>query len=206
MENKRKYHRIPSELVPCTIDVDDVRISGLVADESISGAKIVGLDLLTMPFNKKLSLEYRNEKIEVHARNAIRAEDNSFMLGVVRTEMLDPERTNSDSNAMLINCYVKHGNACVICMPIHIESEKQIVIQLWDGVQFRVPRSSLAPMSRGERFAMLREPGCFEYTASMYGFDTSNTEENIQNLFEYEFGSYDDCPVAKLAVGAHAVL
>lgn len=202
MDNKRKYHRMPSsEPVPCTVAVDDIRISGVIANESISGARIVGLDLLMMPFNKELSLEFRNEKIAVHARNTSRDEDNKFVLGVVRHEMLDSDR-ETESTAMLINCYVKHGNACVICMPIHIESESQIVIQLWDGVQFRVPRSSLVPMSRGERFAMLSDPGCFEYTASMYGFDPTNTQQNLQDLFEYEFGTYTECPVAKLAIGS----
>jgi len=195
MDNKRKYLRRPSQPIPCTVTIDQVRINGVIADESISGAKIVGLDLLMMPFNKELSLEYRGETITVHARNTSRDENDKFVLGVVRSEMLEAER-KAASSAMLMNCYVKHGDVCVICMPIHIESESQIVIQLWDGVQFRVPRSSLEPMSRAERFAMLSEPQCLGYTASMYGFELTTVEETLQRLFEYEFGSYEGCPVA----------
>lgn len=198
MDNNRQYLRMTSQLVPCTVCVDQVRIAGVIADESISGAKIVDLDLLMLPFNKELSLEYRSEKISVHARNTTRDENNKFVLGVVRAEMLDAER-KAQSSAMLINCYVKHGDACVICMPIHIESETQVVIQLWDGVQFRVPRESLLPMSRSERFAMLRDPQCFQYTAGMYGFDTNPSDRNLQQLFEYEFGTYEGCPVAQMA-------
>lgn len=189
-----------SQPEPCTVAVDNARISGLVVDESISGAKITDLDLLMMPFNKEVSLEYHDQKVVAHARNTMRDESKKFILGVVRSETLDPEQ-REPTGAMLINCYVKHGEACVICMPIQIESESQVLIQLWDGVQFRVPRERLIPMSRIERFEMLKNnPTSLEYTAALYGFHQDSPQARLQDLFQYEFGMYDGCPVANLVV------
>lgn len=196
--DKRKYLRMQSQRDPCVITVDGVTFEGSVADESISGAKIVNLDLLMMPHNKQLSLTNRGASISVNARNASRAENGKFQLGVIRTELLEDESAD-DAPAMLINCYVQHGDACVICMPIHIESEEQIVIQLWDGVQFRVPRTQLRPMSRPERFEMLADPHSLEYTVAMYGFQSASPADDRRQVFDYEFGSYYDCPVTNMA-------
>lgn len=186
-----------SQHEPCVITVDGVTFEGMVADESISGAKIVDLDLLMMPYNKELQLTDRGSTISVNARNATRSENNKFELGVIRTELLGDD-SNEDSSAMLINCYVQHGDACVICMPIHIESEDQIVIQLWDGVQFRVPRTQLRPMSRIERYEMLADPHSLQYTVAMYGIKPGSPCEDRKNVFDYEFGSCSDCAVASL--------
>ena len=188
-----------SQLEPCTVAVDNARIPGLVADESISGARVTDLDLLMMPFNKQVTLEYNEQKIIAHARNTKRDENKKFVLGVVRAENLDVEQ-REPTTAMLINCYVKHGEACVICMPIQIESESQVLIQLWDGVQFRVPRTRLIPMSRTERFEVLQNPTSLEYTAALYGFEPNSPQASLHNLFQYEFGMYDGCPVAQMAV------
>lgn len=201
MADKRKFLRIKSQPEPCTVVVDQTNITGTIVDESISGAKIIGLDLMMMPFNKKLSLQYREENISVHARNTMRDEDGKFVLGVVRSEVLDAEQ-QADSSAMLINCYVKHGGACVICVPLQIESDSTVVIQLWDGVQFRVPRSQLFPMSRLERFEMLEDTTCLAYTTAMYGFENISIDFDRRQVFEYEFGNFDNCPVSQLALNA----
>lgn len=194
MENRRKYHRIPAHLEACTVRVDNVELKGSIVDESISGAGITGLDLLVMPYNKPLSVKYRDESFEANARHIGRQPDGQFNLGVIRRTELKPEDT-ADSPAMLINCYVQHGDAYVICMPIIIESDSQVLIQLWDGVQFRVPRSQLSPKSRLERYAMLDDLGCLQYTTEMYGLKSVSPEIDRKQLFEYEFGQYAHCPV-----------
>ena len=201
MFNKRQFLRMSSSPEPCTVAVDQSRIAGLITEESISGAKVTDLDLLTMPFNKALTLEFRGQEIAAFARNTMRDENNKFVLGVVRAESVDTEQSEPTA-AMLINCYVQHGDACVICMPIQIESESQILIQLWDGVQFRVPRTRLIPMSREERFRMLQNPKSLDYTSALYGFELNSPQSSAQNLFEYEFGTYPGCPVLEKAVAA----
>jgi len=194
MENRRKYHRIPSYSEACSVTLDNVILKGSIVDESISGVGVTGLDLLMMPHNKPLTIEYRDGSFEANARHVERQPDGQFNLGVIRREELDREEL-VDSAAMLINCYVKHGNAFVICMPILLESDSQVLIQLWDGVQFRVAREQLSPMSRIERFEMLSDLGCLQYTTEMYGFKSVSPEVNKLQVFEHEFGTYNQCPV-----------
>lgn len=181
---------------PCKLIVDHIELSGLMADESISGAKIVDLDLLMLPWNKPIQLEYREGKLDVRARNVFRGEDDKFTLGVVRSETLSKEQA-AVSTAMLVNCYVQYEDSFVICMPIHIESESHALIQLWDGVQFRVPRSQLKALSRIERYEMLADARCLAYTKAMYGL-TEETDSDRRLVFEHEFGVYEGCPIADL--------
>jgi len=193
--NRRKFHRIPSQAEPCSIIVDNLELNGLIANESISGASVTELELLMMPYNKALTLEYREGKMEVRARNIERTEDGKFQMGVIRSEAMPSEQLE-DSAAMLVNCYVQHQEAFVICMPIHIESEDHVLIQLWDGVQFRVQRSKLKPLTRTERFEMLADEYILNYTAAMYGFQVVSPEAGQQKVFEHEFGVYENCPIA----------
>ena len=196
--NRRKFHRITSQGEPCCLRVDNLELPGLLVDESISGAKVADLNLLMMPYNKSLTLEHRDGTIEVRARNVERMENGTFVIGLVRTETLSAEQLQ-DSPAMLINCYVQYEEAFVICVPIHIESENQVLIQLVDGVQFRVPSNQLKPLTRSERFEMLSNEHCLSYTAPMYGFQSESMESDRQNIFEHEFGVYENCPVAMVA-------
>jgi hypothetical protein len=191
--NRRKFHRIPSQGEPCTVKVDNLTLSGSIIDESISGAKVADLDLLMMPYNKQVTLEYREGKIDFRAMNVERTENGYFKMGVVRSELSEePE----GSNAMLVNCYVQHQEAYVICMPIHIESDNQVLIQLWDGVQFRVPRSKLFALSRSERFELLANDHILAYTAVMYGFQLVSPEVSRRQIFEHEYGTFDNCQLA----------
>ena len=191
---QRKFHRIAGSGEPCALELDTTQIHGRLSDESISGAKISELDLLMLPYNKQMNLSFREGEVDVRARNISRDENGKFRLGVVRSEMLSREQL-LPSTAMLLNCYVIHGGACVICMPVRVESETQALIQLWDGVQFRVPRDHLRPLTRTERYEMLADEKCQQYTAAMYGI--SPTQDDLQKmLFEHEFGEYESCPVS----------
>ena len=197
MENRRKYLRMSSGGEECTLTVDGIKLEGEIVDESISGIGITGLDLLMMPHNKPLTVEHRDGSFSGNARHVKRQEDGQFNLGVIReTELSSDEPL--ETAAMLINCYVKHGDALVICMPILLESDSQVLIQLWDGVQFRVPRSKLNPMSRLERFEILKDLNCLGYTAEMYGFPSASAEDARLQVFKHEFGQYEQCPVAHM--------
>ena len=193
MENRRKYHRLPSGNEPCIVRIDNVKLSGYIFDESISGVGIAGLDLLVMPYNKPLIVESRDITFGAHARHVGRRDDGQLDLGIIRKEELKPSELACTSS-MLINCYIKYDSAFVICMPIQLESNENVLVQLWDGVQFRVPRSQLFPMSRSERFTMLDDPVCQKYTAKMYGFESIDPTADQQRVFEYEFGKLTQCP------------
>ena len=190
--NRRKFHRIPGSLEQCILKMDSSQLVGSLADESIAGAKICEIDLLVLAYNKPMRLEYRDGAVDVRARNTTRDVDGKFILGLVRNETLSPEQLEL-STAMLVNCYVQYGEAYVICMPVRIETETHALIQLWDGVQFRVPRSQLKPLTRAERFEMLADEKCLSYTAKMYGI--SSDGDLRKEIFEHEFGVFEGCPI-----------
>ena len=77
---------------PCILNVDNVQLHGAIADESINGAKVVDLDLMMLPRNKPLTLEYRKGHFDVRARYLYRGKNGKFSLGLVRTEELPPEQ------------------------------------------------------------------------------------------------------------------
>lgn len=196
--NRRQFHRLPSQGEPCILNVDNLTLTGSIIDESISGAKVTDLDLLMMPYDKSLMLEYREGKIEFRSRNVERNDEGNFRMGVIRSESVPKDQTE-ESAAMLVNCYVQHHDAYVICMPIHIESPEQVLIQLWDGVQFRVPRTHLFALTRSERFEMLADEHVLSYTAAMYGFQFPTMEAGRRQVFEHEYGAHGNCHITMAA-------
>lgn len=190
--NRRQFHRFSPEPTPCVVTMDSVQLGGIVVDESINGAGICGLDMLMIPYNKKLTVTYRDESFSAIARRVTRRSDGRIKLGVVReSEVSDGDLV--PSNAMLVNCYVQLKDMLVICAPVELNNENQILIQLWDGMQFRVSRSQLVSLTREERFQLLGEEGILGQAVEMYGLGDQGA--GLRQVFEYEFGSYDECPV-----------
>ena len=192
--NRRQFHRFSGEPSPCVVAMDSVQLGGALVDESIAGAGICGLDLLMIPFNKSLTVTHRDESFQAFARRVARQADGRINLGVVRN---DADVDSTSSSAMLINCYVQLKDTLAICAPVAFEKDSRILIQLFDGMQFRVNRSQLISLTRKERFEMLGHERILEQAIEMYGLVDSAF--GARHVFEYEFGTYDECPVLQLA-------
>ena len=123
-----------------------------------------------MPYNKPIKLAYRGGEIDVRcSQHQPFTKTGRSDSASSAAEMLSQEQQLS-STAMLLNCYVLHGGAYVICMPVRVESETQALIQLWDGVQFRVPRDHLRPLTRVPSVTRCSPTkDAQQYTAAMYG-------------------------------------
>ena len=154
-KNKRRYHRIPASDAACTVIIDGVQLHGRMRDESISGAKISGLEVLMLPLNKKVKIECEGETLTAFARNAIRDEDGGFIIGFRRDET--SEGKEDEDTAILVNCFITHHSSYAICVPIALESNNMVKVQLWNGKQFVVPYSSLQSMTRLERYENLKD-------------------------------------------------
>lgn len=174
--------------------MDSVQLNGSIVDESIAGAAIAGLDLLMMAYDKGLTVVHREEQFEANARRVSREDDGRFNLGVIRRDSISDDDVVEDS-AMLINCYVKLRDTLAICAPIEIENATQVLVQLWDGMQFRVDKSLLSPMTRAERYQMLSQSDVLQTAMNMYGFAPSSSFYDQRRVFEHEFGIYRDCSI-----------
>lgn len=195
-EDRRKHQRIAANDDPCVVSIDDVFLEGEVVDESVSGTGIAGLDLFMMPYNKPVIVSRREGQFAANVRHVRRERDRRFNIGVIRRTELTADEAEEDS-AMLINCYVNHQDWMVICMPISVDSDK-VVVQLWDGLQFRVSRSDLVSMTREERFEMLRDRKHLSNAVEMYKFESSSLDEDRLRVFEYEYGFFNGCPISQL--------
>jgi len=65
--NRRKFHRIPVD-ERCIVKIDGVDLECTLVDQSITGAKIAGLDFLVVPYGKKLSIHYDDEVFDAVVR------------------------------------------------------------------------------------------------------------------------------------------
>jgi hypothetical protein len=193
-QNRRKHERISGNEEPCVVSLDQVHMEGIVVDESVAGVGIAGLDLFMMPFNKPVIVNRREGQFAANVRYVRRTQDHRFNVGVIRRTELTAEEATENS-AMLINCYVNHHDWLVICMPIEVDSD-QVVVQLWDGLQFRVKRADLVSLTRRERFQMLDDEKHLSNALEMYKLQSESPTADRYRIFEHEFGQYNDCPIS----------
>lgn len=196
--NRRKFHRIPVD-EKCIVKIDGADLECALVDQSINGAKIAGLDFLVVPYGKKLSIHHDGEAFEAVIRGVTRDEKGELLIGIERAEIADSDPNTGD--AMLLNCYLRHEGNLMVCIPISIESDKRVRIQLWDGMQFPINYSALVAMNRTERYESLVKDSDLETIAELYGLHDIPVANLLDVLFQFEFGHLSNC-TAKARVTA----
>ncbi len=190
LTNRRKYHRIPVD-EKCTVNVDGSKLECSLVDQSINGAKIAGLDFLVVPFGKKLSIDCDGEVFDAVIRGVTRGENNEMHIGIQRAETVDDAEHGCD--AMLLNCFIRHEGNLMVCIPISVEPNGQVKVQLWDGMQFPINYSSLETMNRTERYTSLMSGSNLKMIADLYGLGSVPMAQIADKIFEFEFGKLENC-------------
>ena len=188
--NRRKFHRIPVE-EKCIVKIDGVDLECSLVDQSITGAKIAGLDFLVIPYGKELSVHYDDEVFEAIVRGVTRNDKNEMLIGIERAETADPD--SIDKDAMLLNCYLRHEGNLMVCIPISVEADSRVRVQLWDGMQFPINFTALVTMNRTERYQSLMKGSDLSMIADLYGIKNVPMSRLLDTLFEFEFGQLSNC-------------
>jgi hypothetical protein len=188
--NRRKFHRIPVEET-CTVKIDGVDLECKLVDQSITGAKVSGLDFLVIPYGKSLSVHYDDEVFDAVIRGVTRNDKNEMLIGIERAENTDPDTLNE--TAMLLNCYLRHEGNLMVCIPISVDADNRVKVQLWDGMQFPINFSALVTMNRTERYQSLIKGSDLAMIAELYGLKDVPMSKMLDALFEFEFGSLPNC-------------
>ena len=188
--NRRKFHRIPVE-EKCIVKIDGVDLECSLVDQSITGAKIAGLDFLVIPYGKELSVHYDEEVFQAVVRGVTRNDKNEMLIGIERSETADPD--SIDKDAMLLNCYLRHEGNLMVCIPISVEADSRVRVQLWDGMQFPISFTALVTMNRTERYKSLMKGSDLSMIADLYGIKNVPMSRLLDTLFEFEFGQLSNC-------------
>ena len=188
--NRRKFHRIPVEEM-CIAKIDGVDLECTLIDQSITGAKIAGLDFLVIPYGKALSIHHDDEGFDAVIRGVTRNEKNEMLIGIERSETADPDTLDKD--AMLLNCYIRHEGNLMVCIPISVEADGRVRVQLWDGMQFPINFTALVTMNRTERYKSLMKGSNLSMIADLYGITDVPMNRLLDTLFEFEFGHLSNC-------------
>ena len=200
LTNRRKFLRLAVD-ENCVVSVDGSNLECKLIDQSINGAKISGLDFLVVPFGKRLTLKVNDEEIEAVVRGVTRGEENQMLIGIQRLETVDDHDLNGE--AMLLNCFIRHEGNLMVCIPVCLESDGRVKIQLWDGMQFPINYSALLTLNRSERYTSLMTGSNLKLIAELYGLDTVPMTDLADRIFEFEFGHLQNCTAKKAYVLGH---
>ena len=190
LTNRRKFHRIPVD-EKCSVVVDGAKLDCSLVDQSINGAKIAGLAFLVVPFGKTLTVHCDGEEFEAVVRGVTRGENGEMEIGIQRSETVDDTDENGD--AMLLNCFIRHDGNFMVCIPISVEPNGQVKIQLWDGMQFPINYTALETMNRTERYTSLMSGSNLKMIAELYGLGSIPMAQLADKIFEFEFGHLESC-------------
>ena len=190
LTNRRKFHRISVD-EKCVVTIDGANLDCSLVDQSINGAKIAGLDFLVVPFGKKLTVKQDGEEFEAVIRGVTRGENNEMLIGIQRSDTLKQDEIKGDS--VLLNCYIRHDGNMMVCIPVSVEPDGRVKIQLWDGMQFPINYSALETMNRTERYTSLMAGSNLRMIADLYGLGSVPMAELVDKIFEFEFGHLENC-------------
>ena len=135
--NRRKFSRINSDGEECSVIIDGCEMLGSLADESIDGARIAGLDFLMIPHGKPIAIQHRDGNFFANIRNLERdPETDQIIIGVSRNDELRELKDPTD--AMLLNAFLCYDGHLIACIPVTMKSRTLVTVQLWDGMNFDV--------------------------------------------------------------------
>ncbi len=190
LTNRRKFHRIPVD-EKCIVTIDGAQLECSLVDQSINGGKIAGLDFLVIPAGKTLTVKQDGEEFKAVIRGVTRDERQKMLIGIQRSETIRDDEESDD--AMLLNCYIRHDGNLMVCIPLSVESDGRVTIQLWDGMQFPINFTALETMNRTERYKSLMSGSDLKMIAELYGLGTVPMAALADKIFEFEFGHLENC-------------
>lgn len=190
LTNRRKFHRISVDH-DCVVVIDGAKLQCTLVDQSINGAKIAGLDFLVVPFGKTLQVNEDGQEFDAVIRGVTRDEKGKMLIGIQRAETVDQNENNGE--AMLLNCYIRHDGNMMVCIPLSVEPDGRVKIQLWDGMQFPINYSALETMNRAERYQSLMTASNLKMIAELYGLGSLPMAQLADTIFEFEFGALENC-------------
>jgi hypothetical protein len=118
-------------------------------------------------------------------------QDGAMEIGIQRSETVDD--ADESSGAMLLNCFIRHDGNLMVCIPISVEPNGHVRIQLWDGMQFPINYSALETMNRTERYTSLMSGSNLKMIAELYGLGSIPMTQLADKIFEFEFGNLESC-------------
>ncbi len=184
-ENRRKYIRIDSGNAPCTLQINGAAASAELANESIFGLCVGGIELMLLAADQPVTILYENEQIKGRCKSVSRDENGKFQIGIQKTD----DDKESDRSLILVNTYMNFGGYHIVCLPIEMLPDDQVRIRLLDGKEFIVNRDQMIQFTRQEREANLRHPGMLQEILGIYtALNDNRCWYGESDILNHEFG------------------
>lgn len=182
----------------CVLTIDGVentgRMDGVTLKQADGSIQVHDLSLLTLSHNKLINITRPDGKFSCYSRSMRRNDAGTLDLTV---NFSRSQTSGQDQSAMLLNCYIRLESSFIICMPVEFEDDISARVQLWDKMQFRVPKTSLTAMTRAERFESLGHERHLKAACDTYGFSRCGAQQDRVRVFLFEFGEIADCTITK---------
>ena len=201
--NRRKFSRIAVNEETCCVTINGHSYHAKLVDQSIGGFRIEGLNLLMLPDNVPIVLEFDGESTEVVCRNVNRVDGNSFAVGLQRTDTKrkskEEEESTEISPQIFINSYLKLEETFkTLCWPLAVDDSK-LVVEVAGGKEFKVGLGKIQTFTRNERLRDLRKSnGSLKRLAELYTLTSGQIISVIpEAIADFEFGPNNRLCVAK---------
>lgn len=200
--NRRKFSRIAVNEETCNVTINGHSYHAKLVDQSIGGFRIEGLNLLMLPDNVPIVLEFDGETTEVVCRNVKRVDDNSFAVGLQRTDVkkkTEDEESTEITPQVFINSYVKLDETFkTLCWPLAVADSK-LVVEVAGGKEFKVGMGKIQTFTKKERLSDLRKSNdSLKRLVELYTLTTGQIISVIpEAIVDFEFGPNNRLCVAK---------
>ena len=184
-ENRREFLRINAQDAKCVVKLGIGQSSGYVIDESISGIRVGGLELLMLIADQKVTVVHDGQSIVGRCRSVTRDENGLFRIGIFR----ESEAHLSEPRSILLNSFMNLGGCDLVCLPLAVVDEHRIRVRLMDEKEFVVRRNQIFQLTRDEREKALRNHQTLTEISNIYSLmDDSRNWATVNDILLVEFG------------------
>jgi hypothetical protein len=185
MKNRRKFSRMIPVNAECELKIGGEKLKCELLEDSIGGMKVGGLDLLLVPQDAAVELNYRDFAQQGCCRSICRGEGNRFEMGI----MLCDETSRPTTGGLLVGCFVRCHDNMIACRPIGLSDDGRVRLQIHDGKEFVIARKFLVGKTRNERARDLyANPAEVQFASKNYGLNVDNATDRVETIVDFEFG------------------
>ena len=180
MSERRRFSRIARDREPCQLRFGEATHHGWVVEESIGGLKVTGIDLLALPENQPVEITYHGISQHGICRTVgLDSDESTFSIGI----MLKDKPMLAEPHGLLVGCFFSVHGFWVSCLPLTVDANGKLCIELFDGKELCVDRDSVQAFTIHQRRQMLLDDlDACQRLASLYQIDSPTPVEEIVQL------------------------
>ncbi|HMO16170.1 MAG TPA: hypothetical protein PKD64_18725 [Pirellulaceae bacterium] len=191
-DDRRLFRRLASSSEACEVEIDGIAWDASLADESIGGFSIIGLNAIMLAKDTPIKVCFKENVIHGVCKH-VTSQEGFVRIGVERVFSHSNQEVfnaaNSDAEFLIVPFTMVDG-LFVKCFPIELLPSGKLLVVLANKELRLLDPHDVKSFSRSERERQLQASNVLDFLKSLYAeeMNVERAEISAQDLLDFEFG------------------